>query len=292
MSTLKNVAARCGVDISTASRALRSDPRVKKETRLKVIKAAEELQYSPNLAARNLVKGQSRTLTLITSSLSNPLEQMPAQYASSYLQDRSYDLMISLSGGSEKTYERLLSRLEEKGFPLVFLDRWDNRLSFPVVTTDNLNTGVNLTEKILDKGCQEIILLSKCENGIEEDRIAGEKQACLKSGIPCRVINLDNPFISFSFKNKTGVIASSAGSLYHFAKDYQWEIKDKALFFGVFDQWVGSPYPAQEIIICRQDFQTMAHKACGLILNKLAHMDEDGIKYLVNPLEFVTLTHQ
>jgi DNA-binding LacI/PurR family transcriptional regulator len=318
MSTLKSIAARCGVDISTVSRALRSDPRVKEETRQRVQKVAAELQYSPNLAARNLVKGRSKTLALITSSLTNPIEQMPAQYASLYLQEKSYDLMISLSGGSAETFERLLFRLEQnifdgaiiipgcpftgegvnilhrlekRGFPLVFLDRWDTRFSFPVVTTCNFEAGSTLAGKLVTRGSGSILILKMYDNGVEEDRIAGMIEACNKMGIPHRIINMNDPIHSLEIGDTTGILASSSFLIHQFCRDYLNNIKKGDLLFGVFDQWAGSIYPAAEVIVCRQDFKSMAHRACKLILNKLVSNSREQQRFSVEPLGYDTLNY-
>jgi DNA-binding LacI/PurR family transcriptional regulator len=55
---LKDVARLAGVSFQTVSRALNDGPRVSPETRARVLAAAEELGYSPNVAARALVTGR------------------------------------------------------------------------------------------------------------------------------------------------------------------------------------------------------------------------------------------
>lgn len=68
---LEDVARRAGVSTATVSRVLNNIGVVRKATRTKVLKAAEELKYSPNLHARALA-GQGRTIGLIVSNLENP----------------------------------------------------------------------------------------------------------------------------------------------------------------------------------------------------------------------------
>jgi DNA-binding LacI/PurR family transcriptional regulator len=68
---LEDVARRAGVSTATVSRVLNNIGVVRKATRIKVLKAADELKYSPNLHARALA-GQSRTIGLIVSNLENP----------------------------------------------------------------------------------------------------------------------------------------------------------------------------------------------------------------------------
>lgn len=64
---LKQLAERLGVDISTVSRALRGDQRVKPETRRVVQRVADELGYRPNMAARALKGGRSGRVAVLLS---------------------------------------------------------------------------------------------------------------------------------------------------------------------------------------------------------------------------------
>ena len=72
--TLKDVAERAGVDVSTASRALSADKSslVKPATRNRVLAAAEELGYRGNLTASALRRGRTGTVGVIVADLSNP----------------------------------------------------------------------------------------------------------------------------------------------------------------------------------------------------------------------------
>lgn len=66
--TIITVAKAAGVTDGTVSRALRGDPRVKAETREKVLAAAEQLGYRPHLQARALKEGRSGLLGVISDS--------------------------------------------------------------------------------------------------------------------------------------------------------------------------------------------------------------------------------
>jgi LacI family transcriptional regulator len=69
---LDAVAQRAGVSTSTVSRVLNNLEIVKTSTRSRVLKAAEELNYHPNLHARSLARGKSRILGIIVSNMENP----------------------------------------------------------------------------------------------------------------------------------------------------------------------------------------------------------------------------
>ncbi len=70
--TLAQVAKRAGVSSATVSRVLNNASVVKNSTRARVMRAAQELNYHPNLHARSLARGQSRTLGIILSNMQNP----------------------------------------------------------------------------------------------------------------------------------------------------------------------------------------------------------------------------
>jgi DNA-binding LacI/PurR family transcriptional regulator len=69
---LEQVAKRAKVSTATVSRVLNNAEVVKSSTRARVMKAIEELKYHPNLHARTLAGGKSRTLGVIVSNLENP----------------------------------------------------------------------------------------------------------------------------------------------------------------------------------------------------------------------------
>jgi DNA-binding LacI/PurR family transcriptional regulator len=68
---LDEVAKRSGVSTATVSRVLNGVAVVKSSTRARVMKAVTELKYHPNLHARSLAGGRSRTIGVIVSNLDN-----------------------------------------------------------------------------------------------------------------------------------------------------------------------------------------------------------------------------
>ena len=69
---LEQVARRAKVSTATVSRVLNNASVVKNSTRARVERAIEELKYHPNLHARNLAGGKSRSLGVIASNMENP----------------------------------------------------------------------------------------------------------------------------------------------------------------------------------------------------------------------------
>jgi LacI family transcriptional regulator len=71
---IKDIAEALGVSIGTVDRALHARPGVNPETRAKVLKVAEQLNYRPNVAARNLKLNRNVRLAV----------HLPEQIASFY----------------------------------------------------------------------------------------------------------------------------------------------------------------------------------------------------------------
>lgn len=69
MATIKDIAKKAKVSVTTVSRALNDYDDVNIDTKRLIQKVAEELNYVPNKAARNLVMKQSKTLAFILSGL-------------------------------------------------------------------------------------------------------------------------------------------------------------------------------------------------------------------------------
>lgn len=72
MATVKDVAERAGVSISTVSRALSGSSTVNGKTRARVMATARELGYQPNSVARGLRSGITENIGLVTPDIENP----------------------------------------------------------------------------------------------------------------------------------------------------------------------------------------------------------------------------
>lgn len=65
--SIRDIARKCDISVSTVSRALNGDYGVKEQTRKRVLEAANELGYVPNSAAKELVNKSSRLIGIILS---------------------------------------------------------------------------------------------------------------------------------------------------------------------------------------------------------------------------------
>jgi LacI family transcriptional regulator len=70
--TSNDIARKLKISQSTVSRALRGDPRVAPETAARVLEAARQMNYTPNLAARSLITRKTGTVGVLVSDITNP----------------------------------------------------------------------------------------------------------------------------------------------------------------------------------------------------------------------------
>ena len=93
-ASIRDVAQRAGVSISTASRALNNRPDVNKNVRARIRAAAQELNYAVNVHARVLGGGRSRTLGLIISNSADPFFAALARGVSDAATGGGYSLIV------------------------------------------------------------------------------------------------------------------------------------------------------------------------------------------------------
>ncbi|MEA2317508.1 MAG: hypothetical protein QOD44_1697 [Solirubrobacteraceae bacterium] len=111
-----DVARLAGVSHQTVSRVVNGSPQVRAETRDRVLKAMERLDYRPNSVARALVTGRSRTLGLVTfdTDLYGPASTLlaveRAAHAAGY-----FVSIVSLESLERKEVARAVERLNALG---------------------------------------------------------------------------------------------------------------------------------------------------------------------------------
>ena len=94
MATLKEVAKKANVSLATASYALNGDNRIKKETKEKVLKAANSLHYVPNGAARSLRIQKYNRILVFVSNFGGPIHQAILEYLYTKLKKQNYEMIV------------------------------------------------------------------------------------------------------------------------------------------------------------------------------------------------------
>ena len=94
-ATLVDVAERAGVSYQTVSRVINDHPNVAASTRARILKAIEELQYLPNVAARNLVMRRSQTVGIISYGTAYFGPGQMVTHIEASFRERGYGLTLS-----------------------------------------------------------------------------------------------------------------------------------------------------------------------------------------------------
>lgn len=118
-ATLHDVAARARVSIATVSRALNGLP-VSPRNHERVHKAAQQLGYVANEAARALRSERSHTMGLIFFDLRSTLGIELLDSLSEAIEDAGYSLLISTARGDARRFELLMHRFLERRVDALF----------------------------------------------------------------------------------------------------------------------------------------------------------------------------
>jgi len=108
----RDVAERAGVSPSTVSRALFAPEKVSAAARERVLKAAAELDYRPNAAARGLRLGWHHAIGLLAPDLENPYFAAITKAVQARAQSAGYSLVITDSDEDAGREADLISMLK------------------------------------------------------------------------------------------------------------------------------------------------------------------------------------
>ena len=113
MPTIIDVAKLANVSKSTVSRVVSGKGYVSPEARKKILSAMEELSYAPNLLARQLKSGKTKTIGFVThgygtgeSMMLAPFVQIAKQY--------NYSVILFFTGGDKDKEIEILNQLKYK----------------------------------------------------------------------------------------------------------------------------------------------------------------------------------
>ena len=182
--TMKEVAERAGVALSSVSRVLNDHPDVSDDMRSRVLSSITDLGYEPNLLASSLRRGASYTIGLIVTDIANPLFAEIVGGAERTLDEAGYAAVLTHSEGSSDRDEEMLRLLRWRQVdglivsiadetragtiqelnrfegPCVLLDRNISRLSASAVVADHAAGMREAADHLLDLKHRRIALLT------------------------------------------------------------------------------------------------------------------------------------
>ena len=210
MATIKDVAERAGVSITTVSHVINRTRYVSEELTQKVYDAMRAMNYRPNILARSLRSGRSRTIGLIIPDISNPFFAEISRKIEDKGFEFGYNLILCNTDESPEKEERYVDVLIAKqvdglifisagdsgGFqknpyrddiPVVIADREVEGIESDVVLIDNFNGGFKAAEYLVSLNHNRI----GCISGPSPIRPSAQRVEGYRSALTAAGISFD-----------------------------------------------------------------------------------------------------
>lgn len=222
MVTIKDIAKKAGVSVTTVSMTLNNKGNISKATRNKVMKIAESMNYQPNKAAQSLKTKKSYIISIIVGDISNPyfvdiikgFEKKAredgyeiilsncgrdAQRSVSQLkalESRGVDgIYFSWAGGYNKELSSQILKMKRQGMPII-LSREDTikHIKFPIVDYDIADSLKMALQYLLELGHRKIGFIGGYPNyKISIDNLNYYKEMMKEKGI------YNSKFVEFGY---------------------------------------------------------------------------------------------
>lgn len=207
-ATVKDVARLAGVSTITVSRVINEHPRVREETREKVLDAIRKLNYYPNRNARSLVVRRSQCLAVVVPKsagflFENPFYSMVLKGITHVAESRGYHIVLSTvarNGDCLTLYrerlidgaillsvgrsERSVLALYNEGVPFVMTSRFLPELDVNYVEVDNQSGARQAVRHLLERGHQRIAFINGSSDLANcHDRLVGFRETLVEAGL-------------------------------------------------------------------------------------------------------------
>ena len=211
--TIKDIAERCGVSVSTVSRVLNNHPDVSAANRERVLAVVQELHYVPNNSARDLVKPAADSIGLVVRGVGNPFFTGIIRAIERMITEAGYTMVLhqiqsgedELRAGAELARSKRLLGLillggcfdytpeqtASLGVPFVCCTYTNSfgtldRMEYSSVSIDDEQAAYRAVRLLTDHGHRKIgvILESVRDHSISQLRYKGYCQALQDAGIP------------------------------------------------------------------------------------------------------------
>ncbi len=221
--TIKDIAKHLLLSVSTVSRALIDDKNIRRETKERVLEAAQELGYLPNPVATNLKYGRTNSVGVIVPEMVTPYAAKVIEGIQDILYPLGLRVMIANSNEDPKREFENLSlmeqfmvdgiivsmcdynsnrekyiKLQNSGIPIVFFDRIPYGFDATQVLIDNYRSAYFLVEHLIRSGRKRIAYMrgpSSIYNSIERER--GYRDAMHKFGLEIDSTMIINGGVTF-----------------------------------------------------------------------------------------------
>lgn len=209
--TIRDVAKKLNLSITTVSRALDGYGDVAEQTRQLVIETARQMDYAPNRAARQLRLQKAETIGFIIPSLSKRFDEaFFTEFIAGTgeeLSTQDFDLLVSnatTDEGERKLYHRwvnshkvdgfILNRihkhdwrvnyLSQQDIPFVALGKSQDEINYPCVRIEGADAYLNLVKHIQAKGFSRFAFIGGPKDLVDQiERLQWFKSALKKCAL-------------------------------------------------------------------------------------------------------------
>ena len=208
--TIYDIAQKLELSSATVSRGLQDHPAINKNTRKRIQETARELGYRHNNFASNLRKQKTNTIGVLVHELNSNFITSVLAGIEKVTTEAGYDLIIAHSSESSvkeaanavnlfhKRVDGLIASLsfdtadlshyaqfEEKGIPVIFFDRVEEKGESTHVSIDNSKCGYQATQHLIEQGCKRIVLVTaSLKRNVYAQRHKGYADALYDNNIP------------------------------------------------------------------------------------------------------------
>ena len=204
--TILDVAAKSGMSKSLVSLALSGSPKVSDDSKKKILKAAKDLGYRPNAAARSLAARRSKTLGVLILDLHNPVSAEIVDAVQAEIRQYGYSSLL-VTGGDDPDLEKAeidtLLQFQIEGLilishrltpealkaiatevPTVTVTREDIEVAhMDSVCNDDVAGSQIAVDHLVGLGHSNIVCLSGGDNPVSISRAEGYNQAMKRHGL-------------------------------------------------------------------------------------------------------------
>lgn len=209
MVTIYHIAQKANVSPMTVSKVINNTGRISEQTRKRVKKVMEDLNYIPNSNARSLVLQQTQILSLLITDITNPFYTSLARGAEDSAKKLGYRLLF---GNSDEDYNKErdyvdmilstrvdgvlfapagdgslknLEKLRAHNIPFVIIDRSVSGIESDIVSGDSRQGSRNLVDYLVGLGHRRIALVNgSLDVSTARLRYEGYAEALQLHGIP------------------------------------------------------------------------------------------------------------
>lgn len=186
MASIKDIALEVGVSAATVSLVLSNkykNGRISKAVAQRVLDAAKSLNYHPNLIARGLKYGTTKSIGLVIADITNPFFAQLAFNIQQYMQKYGYAVLIMNTNEDVKQMGETINMLQnrqvdgyiivptkggeeyvrsliDQNSPLVLMDRYYESIETCNVLSDNFAAMYQCTTNLLKHGHKRICFIS------------------------------------------------------------------------------------------------------------------------------------